>query len=125
MKKKTIHEKNLPDMPAFAQVAMKKKDMRRINLARKLGWSPSAVSLLFNRRNWSMAELKMVGNALDHDMYQYLYPAPPEGTVPAALVHEATKEIADLKEELKNTKAELLVLQGKYDLLKELMEKRG
>ena len=125
MKKKTINEKNLPDMPAFAHAAMKKKDMNRINLARKLAWSPSAVSLLFKRRNWSMAELIMVGKAIDHDLLQYLYPAPPEGTVPAALVHEATKEIADLKEELKNTMAQLLVLQGKYDLLKELMEKRA
>ena len=55
MKKNTIAEKHLPDIPAFAEAAMAKKNITRAALARKLKWAGSAVTLLFKRRNWEIA----------------------------------------------------------------------
>lgn len=124
MKKKIMHEKDLPDMPKIVLGIMKEKRIKRIDLAHALKWAPSAVTALFKRRNWETAELLMVGKFLNHDLAQYLLFTVPEGMVPASTVADTQKELTEALAHIKEQDEEILVLKTRNEVLKEVLDKK-
>jgi hypothetical protein len=76
------------------------------------------------RRTWNIAELLMVGKALNTDLLKYYYPVPPVPVVPVTELENAQKEIETLKAEAKTNADELLKLRTENAVLREVMQKR-
>ena len=122
MKKKNPFEKNLPDMGKQVKLLLKDRRMTQTQLAKKAGWHPTTVTNLLRRRNWHAADILLVGNILNYDLIQLLYPAPPPGMVPASTVEELVKEITEMKAEAIACREEMIKLRTENNLMKVLLE---
>lgn len=124
MKRKTLKDAKLPDFGKIAKREMKKLHMTQTALAKKCGWGKSAITDLFKKRNWTVGELLVIGRHINHDLVQYLYPTPPEGTVPAGLVTQLQLELSEERTGRQEDRETIIKLKTEVALLKELLEKK-
>lgn len=123
MKKTASLDKNQPDIGVIVRAIMKDQRVTQRKLGKMLGWHSTTVNQMLKRRIWTIAELLMVGKALNTDLLKYFYPVPPVPVVPVTELENAQKEIEALKTEAKTNADELLKLRTENAVLREIMQK--
>lgn len=123
MKKKAQLDKELPHIGNIARALMKEKRITHRKLGRNLGWHTTTVTMMLKRRNWSVAELLLVGKVLQTDLFKYFYPVPPVPLVPVTDLEAARNELDVLKAEMKIKDEELLKLRTENNVLREMMKR--
>lgn len=105
MKRKSSLMKMLPDVGVKVKLLLLEKRISQADFSRRAGWSETTTTRLLKRRNWTVAQIKQVGLVLNTNLFIYYLPENAEGMVPAAMVHELTSEILELKNKLSETEA--------------------
>ena len=123
-KKNATLDKSYPAINEIVRGLMKDQRMTQRKLGKMVGWHNTTINGMLKRRTWNIAELLVIGKALNTDLLSYYYPVPPAPVVPATDLQSAQEEIERLKADMKTKDDELLKLRTENAVLREVMTGR-
>ncbi|MES2619643.1 MAG: hypothetical protein V4615_02245 [Bacteroidota bacterium] len=112
--------KDATNITLVVRKLMKEQHLTQRKLGKMLGWRHTTINAMLKRPTWNIAELLMVGKALNHDLLKYFYLVPPEAQVGVSQLQTAQTEIERLNAELKTAGEELLKLRTENKVLREV-----
>ena len=124
-KRYAILGKKDPDITVIVRQLMKEQHITQRKLGKMVGWHYTTINAMLKRQTWNIAELLVVGKALNHDLLQYYYPTPPEPQVPVSRLKAAEETIAALQHQLSEQETELLKLRTENALMREVLVKKA